>query len=391
MQLNASIALPPSTLQPFSNPPPNTRAVNSLLYVSLGFSLSNVTLGLLCLQWLREFKADTLGGVSDHHYSLLHSARLNGFRKWGAKSLVNALPLLLLSSLTCFFAGLLCHVSTTDWVVSIPVGVVLGATFGVLVLTTLLPAVVIAGCAAFHRGVLAKSGGYPPIPPFYSLQSWLSLQLALTILGSPIFKKLTTLHGSLRLRELKHCPDWGRVSLWWLPRILHADAIFLPLIHSSGHRSAMDDVTLCLHDSQLFAGSSFTNTVQRKIRTLHYLIEHYSNQLPPHTLSDLENRLIVHLIHYFNDDGDLAAIGNLDFESRRRLHVSSAGAVFTLPALIGLTDIRSKTLLPNYFMQQSNHTSTGYQRSCLSGTSSGLPCGWEPSAYHGRWSCPTRC
>jgi len=324
-QLNASIALPPSTLQPFSNPPPNARVVNSLLYFSLGLSLSNVTLGLLCLQWLRELKADT-PGVSNRFYGNLHSLRHTSFRKWGAKGLVSALPLLLLSSLTCFFAGLLCHVSTTDWVVSIPTGVVLGVTFGILIMSTLLPAVFIAGCAAFHQGTFSKSGGYPTIPPFQSLQSWISLQLSIIILKSPIFKKFITFPDSLR--KLSHCPDWGRVGLHWLRYSPQTDLIILPLVQSSGNPSTVDDIALCLDDIQVLEAPPNADPVQVKIRTLRYLIGNYSKELPPHTLIDLESRLLIQLIHYFNSDGDFAAIGNLDFEAGRvKLHVASPGAV----------------------------------------------------------------
>ena len=304
MQLNSSIVLPPSTLQPFSNPPPNAQVINSLLYVSLGFSLSNVTLGLLCLQWLRELKADN-PGIPDRGYTYVHAVRHTGFQKWGGKVIISALPLLLLSSLTCFFAGLVCHVlSTTDWVVSIPVGVVLGATFAVLVLTTLLPAIVVAGCAAFHKGLLAKSGGYPPIPPFHSLQSWISLQLAVTILRSAIFKKFIT--SPYSLRKLKHCPDWGRVTAYWRFSAASTDPILLPFLHSSGNTSRFDDITLCLFDIPVFEQCLHPNPVQQKMQILHYFIEKYSKELPPATLQDLNNNIAAHLVRYINDGGDFS-------------------------------------------------------------------------------------
>ena len=331
MQLNASIALPPSTLQSFSNPSPNARAVNSLLYVSLGFSLSNVTLGLLCLQWLRELKSDT-PGVSDRYYSSLHSTRHIGFQKWGAKALVNTLPLLLLSSLACFFAGLLFHVSTIDWVTSLPVSVVLGVTFGVLVLTTLLPAVVVAGCAAFHGGALV--GGYPPIPPYHSLQSWIALQLTIAILRNPVFKVFNTV--SYALKELKNCPDWGRINLFWQTHTSWTDPILLPLIHSSSNSARMDDVALCLRDTRVLKQTPNGNLVKMNMETLRYFIEHYSAVLPSCTLIDIERKLIIQLIHYFNDGSNLADIGDLVFESNMLLH-SPPSAVFIYPVFTILT------------------------------------------------------
>ena len=320
MQLNASSVLPPSTLQPFSNPSPNAQVVNSLLYVSLGFSLSNVTLGLLCLQWLRELKTDN-PGIPDRGYTYVHAVRHIGFQKWGAKAIISALPLLLLSSLTCFFAGLLCHISTTDWVVSIPVGVVLGATFAVLVLTTLLPAVVIAGCAAFHRGQTAESGGYPPIPPFYSLQSWIPLRLAVTILGSPILKKLTRF--DVQLGELKRCPDWGRVASFWQRGCASDDPILLPFLHSSSNPSRFDDVALCLLDIPDYKQSPNANPVQQKMQTLHYFIERYSKELPPATLEDLNANIATHLVHYFNDGGDFSNLDSLIIEFAMDIEILS--------------------------------------------------------------------
>ena len=323
MQLNASIALPPTTLQPFSNPPPNARAVNSLFYASLGFSLSNVTLGLLCLQWLRELKADTTV-VPDRDFPGLHWVRHHGFQTWGAKGLVNALPLLLLSSLTCFFAGLLIHISTTDWVVSLPVSVVLGVTFAILILTTLLPAVVIARYAAFHPG--GYGGGYPPIPPFHSLQSWIALHLTITLLKGAIFKNVAMLRMSLQ--ELKQCPDWGRVSLYWQGFAATNRPILLPLVHSIGNPSRMHDVTLCLDDVEGVAANP--NSPEAKITILRTFVGDYSKWLPSRTQDDLKIQLVIRLTNYFNGGADLADIGDLDFEAGLKfpsLPSASSGAV----------------------------------------------------------------
>ena len=316
-QLNASIALPTTTLQPFSSPPPNARLINSLLYVSLGFSLSNVTLGILCLQWLRELKTDT-PSVSDMRYNALHHVRHTGFQKWGAKGLVTALPLLLLSSLTCFFAGLLLHVSETDRIVSLPVSVVLGATFAVPVLTTLVPAVVIVGYTGFHPG--AVTGGYPPIPPFLSLQSWIALQTAVSILRSSIFKKLVRF--PVALRELMNCTDWGHVSLNWQLHVASIDLILPPLVYSSSSSSGIDDIVLCLYDTQALKRVPEGNPVQMKIQALRYLIAKYSKELSSHTLKDLQIRLVGEIVHYLNDGGDVAALDGFGFECGMKLHRS---------------------------------------------------------------------
>ena len=313
IQLNSSIALPHTTLQPFVGSPPNARAINSLLYVSLGFSLSNVTLGLLCLQWLRELKSDT-PGITDSDYTGIRNLRHDGFQKWGAKGIISTLPLLLLASLTCFFAGLLLHVLSTDWVVSLPVFIVIGATFSMLVLTTVIPAVVVAGYAAFHPGGLA--GSFPPLPPFHSLQSWIALQTSFALLSSPIFKRVKLKRGTVHM--LRQCPDWGRIDLYWDIFCTVKDSLFLPLILSTDTPSNMDDVVACLDDTDPLPNLNLS-PLGLKIRTLRDCIKAYSSKLPSSAENQLISELLTHLVQYLNSGADLSDIDHFAFESSLEL------------------------------------------------------------------------
>jgi len=237
--------------------------------------------------------------------------RHDGFQRWRAKDIVSTLPLLLLASLTCFFGGLLLHVSTADWVVLLPVCVVIGFTFSVLVSTTLLPAIIITKCAAFHPVELA--GSYPPIPPFHSLQAWIVLRLIVAILKSTILKKVNTYRGTLR--TLARCPDWAHVNFFWYTKSRSGvdESFFLPLILSTDKLPKMDDVTACLYD--IFPPPRNTDATGLKIQTLRYFIRTYDNKLPPSARIQLISQLLTQLVYYFNKGADLSDIGHMEFES----------------------------------------------------------------------------
>ena len=132
-QLNESIGLPDTRLKAFGRPSPVERAFNSLFYASLGLSLANVTLGLLCMQWIRGMKYESPGTPSDN-YPALRFCRYLGFEQWGAKGIIAALPLLLLSALLTFCAGLLAFASDGDWIASIPLYIILPSIVSVVLL-----------------------------------------------------------------------------------------------------------------------------------------------------------------------------------------------------------------------------------------------------------------
>ena len=90
-QLNQSIALPDTTLATFSGPTSLDRAVNSIFYGSLALSLGSVTLGLLCLQWIRGMKSEPPGLTSREYHSLRY-AKFQAFDVWGARYIMLHLP-----------------------------------------------------------------------------------------------------------------------------------------------------------------------------------------------------------------------------------------------------------------------------------------------------------
>ncbi|KIJ91938.1 hypothetical protein K443DRAFT_54095, partial [Laccaria amethystina LaAM-08-1] len=77
-------------IEPFSTTSPVVR-VNICWFISLMLSLMTILIGILCLQWLREFQHRT----SLPHKEVLHlrQVRYEGLYKWHVPSILSALPL----------------------------------------------------------------------------------------------------------------------------------------------------------------------------------------------------------------------------------------------------------------------------------------------------------
>ena len=316
MQLNATIYLPPTTLLPFTQPSPGARAVNSLFFTSLGLSLGNVTLGLLCLQWIRGLQLEP-PDILAKDYPSFRCARHHGFRKWGAKGLIIALPLLLLGSLVCFFAGLLFFVSTEDWVVAAPLHVVLVTIFAILVVTTLLPAIVLVGYTAFHHG--ADSKDYAPLPPFRSLQSWIVLQICLYLgrlnITHTFFRAFSLVVYDGSVSDLWQCPDWGRIDMTWLKftkNFLAKEKLVLPLILSTGHDDDMEVIRSCYEEASLKSSTS-SAPGRSKLEVFRRFIQ-YGTKLPPNTLRQLYACHIGNLVRIINEGISFSDLGDLSIE-----------------------------------------------------------------------------
>jgi len=179
------------------------RGPTTLFYMSLGLSLSNVTLGLLCLrlQWIRGIKRDP-PGVSSKEFTTLRYVRHLGFDLWGAKGVILPLPLLLLASLLAFFAGLLAFATDSDYISCIPLYLILPSLFAFVLFTTFTPGLIIILNAVFRKG-----SQFPSVPPFRSLQSWLAMQGFIYVF-QPVNRvfKLNPFGAFLSLRK---CLDWG--------------------------------------------------------------------------------------------------------------------------------------------------------------------------------------
>jgi len=323
-QINGSTgAQAPAIGQNFARQPtPTARAINALLLSSLGLSLANITLGLLCLQWIRELKLEPPGILSkDYHH--FRCVRDDGFQKWGAKRIILALPLLLLSALTTFFAGLLCYISSLDWMAALPLYIILSSILVILAYTTILPAIVLLRDSGFHPG--GGESKFSSLPPFRSVQSWLFLQAGASIVQGVAKILRITLFNTFS--ALRHCPDWGRVDQLWVrwSTPLKEPSLILPLVLSTSNNDDMKNIMRCYEEANLDVPLSPTSAGKR-LEVLRYFVG-YGTALPPNTLGQLMTRLIEHFASMVNNGCAIQELGSFKVEGSMNLFsVETSGA-----------------------------------------------------------------
>ena len=198
-QLNQSIELP-TDIEPFTSATTTDKLVNAFWFTSLSLSLVTVTIGLLCLQWIQEYKKDGDHLPHEQYYDFRY-VKDEGFKFWKARGIIASLPLFLILSLLTFFGGLLVFLGTTDWIVAIPAYIILLFTVLLVIATAILP-----GILHFHK---VRSQEYDiPSPPFRSLQSWIFLKIAQSF--------VVPLYGRSSYTEATfHRKDWVRLDAAW--------------------------------------------------------------------------------------------------------------------------------------------------------------------------------
>lgn len=201
------------TIEPFSVASPVVR-VNICWFISLTLSLTTVLIGILCLQWLREFQRRP----SLPHKEALHlrQVRYEGLYKWHVPNILSALPLLLQAALVLFFAGLLDFLISIHSGVAIPVAVVVGLTFFFLAATTILPALQSVS-ASFHPSWRQA------VPCAYkSPQSWAFFKLVMGVVSSFGPSHLYPKSANWHAHDLEYWkgPDPVLRSLAWIGNTL---------------------------------------------------------------------------------------------------------------------------------------------------------------------------
>ena len=288
-QLNESIGLKDTEFMAFDGPSPVERAFNSLFYASLGLSLANVTLGLLCLQWIRGMKHEPPGLPSSNHPRFRYGRYL-GFERWGAKSIVALLPLLLLGALLTFFAGLLAFASDSDWIATIPLYIILPSVVALVVFTTFAPGLVIIINMAFRKG-----SQFPSAPPFRSLQSWMAMQGFIHIFQA--INRVVNFNPFGAFLSLQKCLDWGQLDQLWINWSIRYvdDALLFPVILSTETMEDMNIISGIMEDL-----SSGERTPEfRKIQIL-LKLAHYGERLPATTQGNIVGHLLSELAGLIN-------------------------------------------------------------------------------------------
>ncbi|ESK89192.1 hypothetical protein Moror_5199 [Moniliophthora roreri MCA 2997] len=121
---------------------PSSVRINCFWVLSLIFSLTSSLFALLCKQWLREHRRDTLTRSQAETLALVQLRR-DSLEKWGVASIPSALPILLEVSLLLFFAGLLELLWISNHIVFALATVAVGLSAGMYFITTVLPTIAI--------------------------------------------------------------------------------------------------------------------------------------------------------------------------------------------------------------------------------------------------------
>ncbi|KAF8626037.1 hypothetical protein AX15_005127 [Amanita polypyramis BW_CC] len=153
-----------SILSGFRNftPKPYAIRINILWFLSLSFALITAMVGILCMQWLREYQRDT--HLPHLETFGLTQMRREGLEKWRVPTILSALPLLLQAALVLFFIGLLDFLWNYDHIIAVVVSVFVGVTFLFLTATTILPAFQFLFHGSYRLQV--------PQCPYKSPQAW---------------------------------------------------------------------------------------------------------------------------------------------------------------------------------------------------------------------------
>lgn len=126
-------------------PPPFTPTasairINILWFLSLVLSLGSVLVGVLCLQWLREFQRDATRYTYEQAL-IIRQTRYDGLLKWGVPEIVNVLPILLQLAVAMFLIGICDLLFQRNLMVGIIILIPVVGFLGFLVVTTALPCI----------------------------------------------------------------------------------------------------------------------------------------------------------------------------------------------------------------------------------------------------------
>ncbi|PPQ91537.1 hypothetical protein CVT25_008805 [Psilocybe cyanescens] len=196
----------PSPVQPEFSPDSSSLRVNTLWFISLVLSLTTVLVGTISLQWLREHQS--FSELTPREMYAVHHMRYQALISWHVDKIFNTLPLLLQCSLVLFLIGIIdfLHAMTIkNWIVTIPVAVVVGFTMLFLIATAMLPTLQALSLYFDFSSERSHPGGNrvpAPSPcPYKSPQSH-----AIRMLSHPLLHLLDRLYPSMRtlLHKARH-------------------------------------------------------------------------------------------------------------------------------------------------------------------------------------------
>jgi hypothetical protein len=207
---NTTTPLPVALVQPPFSVSPSEVRINAVWFLSLTLALSTVLIGILCLQWLREYQRDA--ALSHKDAVALRQMRFEGLLYWRVPDILSILPILLQSSLVLFFFGLLELLWTRNTIVASFITAAVGVVMLFLAATTALPLLQYVFTSDPHLRVHQC--------PYKSPQSWLFYQI-----GTTFFLLLDSLHlwwssleespSSRRLLKSRGDLNWLNYDMRW--------------------------------------------------------------------------------------------------------------------------------------------------------------------------------
>jgi len=120
------------------SPSPTDIRINVYWFTSLSLSLATVLLGILCMQWLREYERNT--PLDPQDAISLRQLRYEGLIAWKVPDILMLLPVLLHLALLLFFLGLIDLLWSLNHTVALFVTIVSGLVLAFLLATSFLPA-----------------------------------------------------------------------------------------------------------------------------------------------------------------------------------------------------------------------------------------------------------
>ncbi|TFK44152.1 hypothetical protein BDQ12DRAFT_717331 [Crucibulum laeve] len=169
---NATTTTPP----PQENFSPSALAVrlNTFWFLSLTLSLATVLVGILALQWIREYERYETTSYKERLE--IRQMRYKAIVKWQVPNIIWGLPVLLQSALILFFLGMLDLLRSLDSIVAVILSIVVGLVFLVIVATTMIPGIqLLFMCSLLNiLDVHPQSWSFCP---YKSPQSWAFYQL----------------------------------------------------------------------------------------------------------------------------------------------------------------------------------------------------------------------
>ena len=212
----------------------HSERINIFWFISLSLSLAAVSIGIVCMQWLREFQRDA--NLPPKDSVALRQMRYEGLLKWRVPGILSVLPLLLQAGLVLFLTGLLDLLWHLNHKVAIAVTIVVAGPMLFLAVTTVLPALQVIITRDRHLRIAQC--------PYKSPQSWAFYRLAIFSARFALYidQYLSGHHQRIAskrgvLRYLSQVPNWLQYDIYWwqLREAFSVNVAGEPCLTTDGH------------------------------------------------------------------------------------------------------------------------------------------------------------